>query len=132
MITGLKYVTIAVADPDEALAWYTGVLGLELRMDRQVGKERWLSVGIPGVAFPEIALQYPSPEVYDAATLERKRAQIGMGTTWVLAVKDCRAYVETLRARGVDIMGEPDTKPWGTSALIRDRYGNVFNLVEPA
>jgi catechol 2,3-dioxygenase-like lactoylglutathione lyase family enzyme len=132
MITALKYVTLMVADQDEALAWYTDKLGLEKRMDMRFGAERWLSVGVPGSEGVEIALQQPSEAVYGAEVYARKLAQIGQNPTWVLGVSNCRDFVEELRGRGVTIVAEPEQKPWGVAALIADLYGNLFALQERA
>jgi predicted enzyme related to lactoylglutathione lyase len=45
-------------------------------------------------------------------------------------VQDCKGTVATLRERGVEIVEEPETLWWGTMALIKDLYGNLFSLVE--
>jgi Glyoxalase/Bleomycin resistance protein/Dioxygenase superfamily len=48
-IVRLRYVTIVVRDYDEALKWYTNVLGLEKTEDRTFGKDkRWLVVAPRG------------------------------------------------------------------------------------
>lgn len=131
MITALKFVTIIVADQDEALAWYTGKLGLIKRMDLRFGAERWVTVGIAGQEQgTQIVLQQPSEAVYGPELAAQKRAQVGQGTAWVLGVSDCRQQIEELRARGVRIVAEPAEKPWGVAALIADLYGNVFSLVQ--
>ncbi|MER3553484.1 MAG: hypothetical protein C4331_03800, partial [Meiothermus sp.] len=101
MIVQLRYVTLIVRDQDEALEWYTEKLGLEKRMDRPMGSDRWLTVGIKGQPYPEIILQKPSPEQYSAEVLGRKQRQIGENPTWVLIVDDCYKTVETLRGKGV-------------------------------
>ena len=49
MITNLANVTLVVKDYDEATRWYTGVLGLELRMDGSMGGDyRFVTVGREG------------------------------------------------------------------------------------
>ncbi len=130
MISALKHVTIVVKDQDQALRWYTETLGLEKRTDRRMGKERWLSVGVKNQPWPEIVLQQPSVEAYGQETYDKKMAQVGQSTTWVYAVSDCRAFVESLRLKGTRIVGEPEDKPWGISTLVADLYGNVLNLVQ--
>lgn len=48
-IVRLRYVTIVVRDYDEALKWYTSVLGLEKTEDATFGKnKRWLVVAPRG------------------------------------------------------------------------------------
>ena len=130
MISSLTQVTLVVKDQETALRWYTEVLGLEKRTDRQMGKERWLSVGVRGQAQPEIILQQPSEETYGPETYKKKMSQIGQNATWIFGVDDCATFVESLRQKGTTIVSEPEQKPWGTSALIADLYGNIFNLVQ--
>ena len=50
MFNTLGTVTVWVHDQDEALAWYTEKLGLEIRADvslAELGDFRWLTVGAP-------------------------------------------------------------------------------------
>ena len=51
MLKQLTHVNVWVNDQDEALAFYTEKLGMELREDvtvPELGNFRWLSVGVPG------------------------------------------------------------------------------------
>ena len=49
MITSLANVTLLVKDYDEAIKWFTEVLGLEKRMDGSMGGDyRFLTVGVRG------------------------------------------------------------------------------------
>jgi predicted enzyme related to lactoylglutathione lyase len=130
MIDQLQFVTIVVKDQDEALEWYTQKLGMEKRLDIPLGHSRWLTIGFPQHKFPEVILQQPSPEEHGEEYYRKKLSQIGNATTWVLSVKDCKTTVENLRQKGVQIVEEPETLWWGTMALIKDLYGNLFSLVE--
>lgn len=130
MVDQLQFVTIIVRDQDEAAAWYTAKLGMEVRLDIPLGHSRWLTIGFPGHKYPEIVLQTPSLEEHGAEVYRRKLEQIGNNATWVLGVTDCKGTVETLRSRGVTIVEEAETQWWGTMALIKDLYGNLFSLVE--
>lgn len=103
--------TIVVRDYDVALHWYTNILGLEKRMDRQNGDVRWLTVGVKGQASPEIILQKPTVSEYDRATQALKLSQIGKNPTWIFAVDDCRSTVAELRSLGVGIVEEPKESP---------------------
>ena len=72
MLSGLTYVNVWVHDQDEALAFYTEKLGIELREDvtvPELGNFRWLTVGVPGqdeVALTLMAI--PGPPVFDEET----------------------------------------------------------------
>jgi catechol 2,3-dioxygenase-like lactoylglutathione lyase family enzyme len=48
-LTGVHTVAIPVVDQDRALAYYTGTLGLEVRMDGELQEGfRWIEVAPPG------------------------------------------------------------------------------------
>ena len=72
-----------VHDQDEALAFYTEKLGLEVRCDvtmAEMGDFRWLTVGPPGQ--PDIAIvlmAIPGPPVMDAETADEVRDADGQG-----------------------------------------------------
>ena len=72
-----------VNDQDEALAFYTEKLGMEVRIDAtmpELGNFRWLTVGPldqPDVAIVLMAI--PGPPVMDAQTAEQVRDADGQG-----------------------------------------------------
>jgi len=72
-----------VHDQDEALAFYTNKLGMEVRADvtlPEMGNFRWLTVapaGQPDVAIVLMAI--PGPPVMDAETTEQVRTPDGEG-----------------------------------------------------
>jgi predicted enzyme related to lactoylglutathione lyase len=47
-----------------------------------------------------------------------------------MAVDDCRATYEDLRAKGVEFLQEPEERPYGVEAVCRDNSGNWMVLVE--
>ena len=72
-----------VDDQDEALAFYTDKVGLEVRSDvtlPELGDFRWLTVGPPNQ--PDIAIvlmAIPGPPVMDAETAEQVRSLMSQG-----------------------------------------------------
>ena len=48
-----------------------------------------------------------------------------------LNVDDCRKTVEDLKSKGVEFIQEPEERPYGVEALMRDNSGNWMVLVEP-
>ena len=60
MITKLANVSLLVKDYDEAIRWYTDVLGLELRMDGSIGGDyRFVTVGVKGQ--DDVSIVLPKP-----------------------------------------------------------------------
>ena len=76
MLKQLANVQVWVHDQDEALAFYTEKLGLEVREDvtvPEMGNFRWLSVGVPGQDVAIVLMAIPGPPVFDEET--RKKIQ---------------------------------------------------------
>ena len=133
MITKLAHVSILVSDLDEALDWYTNVLGLEKREDNSsvVAGFRWLTVAPKGQTDPEIVLFLPGP--FQAEEDQKiLLSRVGEGTMWMFHTDDCTAEYGRLSALGVHFHQTPETVPWGVQAVFEDLYGNQFGILEPA
>jgi catechol 2,3-dioxygenase-like lactoylglutathione lyase family enzyme len=136
MLKQLTHVNVWVHDQDEALAFYTEKLGLELRDDVTVpefGNFRWLTVGLPGQDNVALALMaVPGPPVFDAETREQLQELVAKGAAGGLffATDDCRATYEELKGRGVEFQEEPTEQPYGTDAAFRDPSGNNIRIVQ--
>jgi len=125
-----------VHDKDEALAFYTEKLGLELREDvtvPEMGNFRWLTVGVPGQ--PDIAIvlmAVPGPPVFDAETREQILALVAKGAANGLffASEDVKATYEELKGRGVEFQGEPTEQPYGVDVGFRDTSGNQMRVAQ--
>jgi len=125
-----------VHDQDEALAFYTQKLGMEVRADvtlPEFGDFRWLAVGPPGQEDPTIVLMaIPGEPVMDAATQEQVRALMakGFAGTVFLTTEDVHAEYEDLKARGVEFIDPPTEQPYGIDSSFRDPSGNHFRLTQ--
>jgi predicted enzyme related to lactoylglutathione lyase len=132
MRADVTHVTVLVPDADEAIEWYTGNFGFELRDDEAYAPGmRWVTVAPEG-SDVEFVLQQPTDEGFGTERATTMRDRIGQATPTVLAVEDCVRTVETLRDRGVEVTSAPEELPWGVSATVVDCYGNPYNLLEPA
>ena len=136
MLKQLTTVQVWVHDQDEALAFYTEKLGLELRDDvtvPELGNFRWLTVGVPGQDDVAITLMaVPGPPVFDAETQAQIKALMAKGASGGLffATDDCRASYEELKGRGVEFQQEPTEQPYGIDAGLRDPSGNQMRMVQ--
>jgi len=130
MITRLTLVTILVRDQDEALRWFTDVLGLVKLQDAQFGKGgRWLVVAPSEQSDFGIVLQKPDPNLHGEQRAREKIEQIGKGTTWVFRADDLDATYESLKAKNVKFLSPPSALPWGRQAIFEDLYGNQYALM---
>ncbi|WUI00835.1 VOC family protein [Spirillospora sp. NBC_00431] len=135
MIT-LAGMQLWVHDQDEALAFYTGKLGMEVRADVtmvEMGGFRWLTVGPAGQPDVSIVLMpIPGEPVMDDATAAQVRELMGKGSagTIFLETDDCRAAYEELTARGVEFVDKPEERPYGIDSSFRDPSGNHIRLTQ--
>jgi catechol 2,3-dioxygenase-like lactoylglutathione lyase family enzyme len=125
-----------VHDQDEALAFYTQKLGMEVRADvtmPEMGDFRWLAVGAPGQEdFAIVLMAIPGPPVFDQSTADAIRDVMAKGAAGgvFLTTDDCQASYEDLRARGVEFTEAPEERPYGIDAGFRDPSGNAFRLTQ--
>ena len=135
MLKQLTHAQVWVHDQDEALAFYTEKLGMELREDvtvPELGNFRWLSVGVPGQDVSITLMAVPGPPVFDDETREQIRGLLAKGAAGGLffATDDVHASYEELKARGVEFMQEPTEQPYGVDAGFRDPSGNQFRMAK--
>ena len=124
-----------VHDQDEALAFWTEKVGMEVRSDVTVAELgfRWLTVGPPGQEDIAIVLMaIPGPPVMDADTAERVKELMakGFAGTIFLTTDDVQASYKELKGRGVEFTEEPEERPYGIDSAFRDPSGNSVRLAE--
>ena len=125
-----------VHDQDEALAFYTEKLGMEITADvtlPEMDGFRWLTVSPPGQEDVSIVLMaIPGAPVMDDETQEEVKALMakGFAGTVFLSTDDCKASYEELKARGVEFVETPEERPYGVDSGFRDPSGNHFRLTE--
>ena len=135
MLKQLTHVQVWVHDQDEALAFYTDKLGMEVREDvtvPEMGNFRWLSVGVPGQDVSITLMEIPGPPVFDEETRTQIRTLLSKGASGGLffSADDAKKTYEELKNRGVDFTQEPAEQPYGIDAGFRDVSGNHFRMVQ--
>ena len=125
-----------VHDQEEALAFYTEKVGMEVRADvtlAEMGDFRWLTVGPAGQEdFSIVLMAIPGPPVMNSDTAEEVRGLMakGFAGTVFLTTDDCQASYEELKARGVEFTEAPEERPYGIDSGFRDPSGNSLRLTE--
>ena len=133
MTQSLALTSLVVREYDEAIAFYVGTLGFTLVEDSPVEgtDKRWVVVappgGSPGGSGPGLLLARAVGE----AQTSRIGNQTGGRVFLFLHTDDLRRDVEAYRSRGVEFVREPSEQPFGTVAVFRDLYGNLWDLVQP-
>jgi catechol 2,3-dioxygenase-like lactoylglutathione lyase family enzyme len=134
MLKQLSHAGVWVTDQEEALAFYTEKLGLELREDvtvPEMGNFRWLSVGVPGQEDISITLlAIPGPPVFDEETKRKLQDLVakGAGSGLFFQTDDVQGTYEELKGRGVEFTQEPTEQPYGVDAGFRDPAGNQLRV----
>jgi catechol 2,3-dioxygenase-like lactoylglutathione lyase family enzyme len=135
VLTAITHSNLWVLDQDEALEFYVGKLGLEVKQDVPLGFMRWLTVGVPGDPTREILLELPAQPSMDEASAKQVRDLLSKGATGLAVgfiTDDCRKTYEALLAKGVEFTQEPTEQSYGIDMGVRDPFGNQIRIVQPA
>jgi len=124
----LALVSLLVPNYDQALAYFAGRLGFELRKDSDLGDGKlWVRIGLPGAA-TEFLLARALGEGQSAAI----GAQ-GGGRVWLfLETEDFDRDFAAFTAEGVTFEEPPRVEPYGRVAVFRDPWGNRWDLIQYA
>jgi len=127
----LALTSLVVRDYDEAIAYYVGVLGFRLIEDTPVAVQhkRWVVVAPPGSDGGAALLLARASNDEHASRIGN---QTGGRVFLFLYTDDFERDHRTLRERGVTFVREPRQEPYGTVAVFRDLYGNLWDLLQPA
>lgn len=125
-----------VHDQDEALAFWTGRMGFEVKEDitiAELANFRWLAVGprdSDGTAI--VLMAVPGRPVMDEATKASVEELVakGFATALFFTTDDVTAEYERLVAAGVDVMGAPTVQPYGIDFGFRDPSGNSYRVAQ--
>lgn len=125
----IAHTALVVADYDEAIEFYTRKLNFTLIEDTVLSDDkRWVLVAPPGAK--ETCL------LFAKAANEEQQTRIGNQTGGrvflFLYTDDFKRDYEQMKARGVVFVREPVTEAYGTVAVFKDLYGNLWDLLEPA
>ena len=125
-----------VHDQDEALAFSTEKLGMEVRSDvtlPELGDFRWLTVGPAGQEdFSIVLMAIPGQPVMDEQTAGEVKNLMskGFAGTVFLSTDDVRGDYEELKGRGVEFTEAPEERPYGIDSGFRDPSGNALRLTQ--
>lgn len=141
MIKALTHISILVLDIDEALEFYTKILGFEVRDNQETNGFRWVTVSPKDQPDFQIVLLPACDEADEGCCgtchedeeeceVEDMSDVVGRQGVFCFATDNCKKTYEELKGRGVEFTSEPEDMPWGVQATFADLYGNCFCLVE--
>ena len=126
----LAHIALVVADYDEAIDWYTSVLGFTLVANEYQAEQdkRWVLIKPPGA--PDAATLILLARASNPEQRNFVGNQAGGRVFLFLATDDFERDYAAFNARGVRFVRDPLKAAYGTVAVFEDLYGNRWDLVE--
>lgn len=122
------YITLVVRDYDEAIDFYTRILGFTLVEDKIMSPtKRWVVVLPPGNAGCGLLLAKAANEEQST----RIGDQTGGRVFLFLHTQNFQTDFENLQKNKVKIVRGPVEEPYGKVLVFEDLYGNLIDLIEP-
>ena len=120
--------SVMVDDQAKALAFYTDILGFDVKHNIPMGEHSWITLVSPEEAGEvELALE---PNAYPAAA-EFQAKLMADGIPWTaFRVDDIKAEHARLLAAGVAFTKDPTQAGEVTLAVFNDTCGNLIQLIE--
>ena len=125
----LSAIALVVRDYDEAIRFYTQVLGFELMEDTPLDAvKRWVRVRPPGSRGSDLLLARAATTEQESRVGNQTGGRVFLFLHTDNFERDYTLFVE----RGVHFVRPPRLEPYGTVAVFRDLYGNLWDLIQPA
>ena len=125
----LAHISLVVRGYDEAIQYYTQVLGFKLIEDTKLSDvKRWVIVE------PNGSMGGCQLLLAKAATPEQEKHignQTGGRVFLFLFTDDFERDYQNYIAKGVLFTIAPHTEEYGTVAVFKDLYGNLWDLIQP-
>jgi catechol 2,3-dioxygenase-like lactoylglutathione lyase family enzyme len=126
----LAHIALVVRDYDEAIAFYTQKLGFILLEDTYQPEQdkRWVVVAPANSSGATILLAKASSETQEAFIGHQAGGRVFL----FLATDNFWRDFQDLLEKGVEFIREPVSLEYGTVAVFKDLYGNLWDLIEYA
>jgi len=127
MAQEIGYVAVVVREYDEALAYFTNVLGFDLIEDTSLDPEkRWVLVAPPGAQSTRLLLA----RAVTTEQASRVGNQTGGRVFLFLHTDNFWRDYHAMKERGVNFQEVPREESYGTVAVFEDLYGNRWDLLQ--
>ena len=129
MKQSIGQVALVVREYDEALDFYVGALGFTLVEDSYIPEQdkRWVVVAPPGASESRLLLARAIGEEQSS----RIGNQTGGRVFLFLYTDDFWRDFHSYQAKGIVFVREPKEESYGTVAVFKDLYGNLWDLLQP-
>jgi catechol 2,3-dioxygenase-like lactoylglutathione lyase family enzyme len=128
MLQRISLVSLVVPDYDEAITYYIDTLGFALVENTRLSPDkRWVVVRPIGADGTGLLLAKADGAQQHAAIGNQTGGRVFL----FLTTDDFAGDHAALKAKGVDFLEEPRRESYGTVAVFRDAFGNIWDLIEP-
>ena len=125
-MSSLQQIALIVREYDEAIHFYTSKLGFELIEDKKMSEtKRWVIVSPKGSACQLLLAK----AVGDEQT-SRIGNQTGGRVFLFLYTDNFEAEYNHMKNNGVEFIRERTEEDWGTVAVFKDLYGNLWDFIQ--
>lgn len=129
MKQSIGLVSLVVPEYEEAIAFYVGILGFTLVEDSFVPEQnkRWVVVAPPGSTESRLLLARASSPEQTSRIGNQTGGRVFLFLHTDDFARDYRRYIE----QGINFVREPREECYGTVAVFRDPWGNLWDLLQP-
>ena len=128
MKQSIVHVALVVRDYDEAIRFYTQKLNFTVIADTYQARQdkRWVLIAPPGSDGTAILLAKSSTPEQESVVGNQTGGRVFL----FLSTDDFWRDHERMVAAGITFVREPRVEAYGTVAVFRDLYGNLWDLLE--
>ena len=128
MKQSIVHVTLVVRDYDEAIEFYVGKLNFRLVEDtyQPAQDKRWILIAPPGSDVPSLVLGRATTPEQEAAIGHQTGGRVFL----FLGTDDFWRDYNRMVSIGIEFVREPKVESYGTVAVFKDLYGNLWDLVQ--
>lgn len=128
MVQALVHIALVVRDYDEAIDFYTKKLHFKLVEDTYQPEQdkRWVVVSPPGSNGTTILLARASNLDQEAFIGNQTGGRVFL----FLATDDFNRDFQEMKRLGIEFVREPKAQEYGTVAVFKDLYGNLWDLIQ--
>jgi catechol 2,3-dioxygenase-like lactoylglutathione lyase family enzyme len=124
----IAHIALVVDDYDDAIKFYTKKLNFILIEDTVLSEtKRWVIIAPQGSGSCSLLLAKAANEEQDT----RVGNQTGGRVFLFLYTDDFWRDYKTMQEKGISFVREPKVEEYGTVAVFKDLYGNLWDLIEP-
>ena len=124
----IAHIALVVDDYDEAIKFYTEKLDFDLIEDTQLSEtKRWVLVAPKGSTECRLLLARAANEEQKSRTGNQTGGRVFL----FLYTDNFWRDFNTMKEKGISFVREPLTESYGTVAVFKDLYGNLWDLIEP-